>query len=149
MIRTLAFVLLGLAVCAAHGQVYKWVDEQGRTHYSETPPPDKKGAAKKIDTGPSAAPAAVPKDDWKQKEMDAKRRNLERQQAEDAAGRKQAYEENARRNRCLAAQRDLRILEMEAPIYHINEKGERVYLEDRNRPAEMARARAEVDSHCR
>jgi hypothetical protein len=148
MNRTLAPVLLCLAALAAHGQVYKWVDEQGRTHYSETPPPDKKDA-KKVDTGPSAAPAAVPREDWKQKEMDFKRRNLEKQQAEDAAGRKQAYEENQRRNRCLSAQRDLRILEMEAPIYHINEKGERVYLEDKNRPAEMARARREVDTHCR
>ena len=148
MNRTLAIALLGLAALAAHGQVYKWVDEQGRTHYSETPPPDKKDA-KKVDTGPAATAAQAPKEDWKQKEMDSKRRALEKQQAEDAAGRKQAYEEGQRKNRCLGAQRDLRILEMAAPIYHINEKGERVYLEDKDRPAELARARREVDTHCR
>lgn len=148
MIRTLAFVLLGLAVFAANGQVYKWVDEHGRTHYSETPPPDKKDA-KKIDTGPAAPTVPPPKVDWKQKEMDAKRRGLEKQQADDAAGRQQAYDENQRKNRCQGAQRDLRILEMEAPIFHINEKGERIYLHDKNRPAEIARARREVDTHCR
>ena len=148
MNRTLAFVLLTLAALAANGQVYKWVDEKGRTHYSETPPPDKKDA-KKVDTGPAAPPAPVRKEDWKQKELDSKRRSLEKQQAEDAAGRKQAYEEGQRRNRCLSAQRDLKILEMQVPIFHINEKGERVYLEDKNRAAEMERARREVDTHCR
>jgi hypothetical protein len=33
-----AVLLLALATLPAQAQVYKWVDEKGRTHYSNTPP---------------------------------------------------------------------------------------------------------------
>jgi hypothetical protein len=149
MIRTVAWAaMLGLVALAASGQVYKWVDEKGRTHYSETPPPDNK-SAKKVDTGPAISPAAPAREDWKQKELDSRRRTLEKQQAEDASRRKEAQEEQVMKGRCRSAQRDLQILEMQAPIFHVNEKGEKVYLEDRERPAAIARARKEVQTYCK
>jgi hypothetical protein len=39
-------ILLAAASAPAHAQIYKWVDESGRTHYSDKAPP----AAKKVDT---------------------------------------------------------------------------------------------------
>lgn len=36
----LSLVLLAFAVCADAATVYKWVDKDGRVHYTQTPPPD-------------------------------------------------------------------------------------------------------------
>lgn len=36
---SLAFVLLGAAAFAAHAQQYRWTDDKGRVHYTDTPPP--------------------------------------------------------------------------------------------------------------
>jgi hypothetical protein len=41
-------ILLGAGAAPAFAQVYKWVDESGRTHYSDKAPAD----AKKVDTVP-------------------------------------------------------------------------------------------------
>jgi len=40
-----SLVLVVAAVGAAHAQIYKWVDEVGKTHYSDTAPT----RAKKLD----------------------------------------------------------------------------------------------------
>jgi glutaredoxin len=39
MSRAIAFVICALAAQAALAQQYRWVDEKGRVHYSDTPPP--------------------------------------------------------------------------------------------------------------
>jgi glutaredoxin len=57
----IAFSLLALAL-TAQAQLYRWTDESGKVHYTDTPPPvgaknvEKKGAARPADAG--AAPAA-------------------------------------------------------------------------------------------
>lgn len=55
--------IIVLAVSSAYGQMYRWVDKDGRTHYTQTPPPpDARGVEKKsLDAGAgSAAPGAMP-----------------------------------------------------------------------------------------
>ena len=137
---------LVIALTPALAQVYKWVDEKGVTHYSETPPPDKK--ASKVDTGPANAPVA-PATDWKQKELDSKQRSLEQKQRDEAAHRREANDEAARRDRCLRAQRDIRVFETQAPVYRVNERGEKVYMEDNTRAAALERARQEASTYCK
>ncbi len=39
MISRGILVLLACAATLAHAQLYRWVDEKGRVHYTETPPP--------------------------------------------------------------------------------------------------------------
>jgi len=137
----------GLAALAAQGEVYKWVDEKGVTHYSESPPPDSKKATK-VDTGPAVSPAPR-RDDWKEKEAAAKRQGIEKRQAEEFEQKKAAYDENVRKGRCRSAQRDLQVLETQVPVYERNDRGEKVYLEDRERSAGIARARQDVAAYCR
>lgn len=58
MPRKLILLLLAVAVVAAAAAgVYKWVDEQGTTHYSETPPTGKKSEEMKL---PESPPASSP-----------------------------------------------------------------------------------------
>lgn len=39
MLRALIVLLAGLAAATAMAQQYRWVDENGRVHYTDTPPP--------------------------------------------------------------------------------------------------------------
>ena len=40
---------------AAHAEVYKWVDEDGNMHFTDTPPPKQKTEEVKIDKAPSGS----------------------------------------------------------------------------------------------
>jgi hypothetical protein len=127
--------------------IYKWVDEKGVTHFSETPPPDGRKATKvqpKV-TPPSgeAAPS-----NWKQREQDARKLRIEREQANEAARAKAHNEAAERANRCAKAKRELQVLNTQVPVYSINDKGERVYLEDRERAEEIALWTKEARDHC-
>ncbi len=56
----LALALLLLPFAAAAGEVYKWKDAKGVTHYSDSPPPGQKATARPMTDRP-APPAAAPK----------------------------------------------------------------------------------------
>ena len=146
MRRVFLMLALALAAATAAAQIYKWVDEKGVTHYSESPPPDKK--ATKVETGPAApAPTFVP--DWKQKEIDSRNSAIERRQADEAARRKGEYDDAVRKDRCLRAQRDLQVFEAQRPVYRVNERGEKVFMEDSARPAALQEARRSVEAFCK
>lgn len=142
-----AVACAALALLPAHG-IYKWVDEKGVTHFSENPPPDGRKATK---VEPKVAPPssdARPKEDWKQRELDLRKQRIEREQKDE---RRKAVEHNRsadRKNRCAYAQRQLHVVSAQRPVYSVNEKGERVYLEDKDRAAEAAGWRQEVATYC-
>ena len=56
------------AFIAAAQTVYKWVDENGRTHYTDTPPPDGKGQKIDVRAPPPSAPVA-PQPTFQEKEQ--------------------------------------------------------------------------------
>ena len=143
--RALAPVLLALAVGSAQAQpLYKWVDEKGVTQYSQSPPPEgTKGAAKmELRVSPQPSGAA---DDWKAKEMLSKQKKAK---DEVVGERTRQQEASMRRDRCHSAADRLGLYRSQVPVYRFNDKGERVYIEDAERPAEMARAQAEVEKYC-
>lgn len=59
MVRSVIFAaLLGAACAASAQQMYRWTDDQGRVHVTDTPPPPTAKAAQKKQIAPaSAAPA--------------------------------------------------------------------------------------------
>jgi len=143
----LAAACAALALLPAHG-IYKWVDEKGVTHFSEQPPADGRKATKVEPKVTPPSSDARPKEDWKQREMEMRKQRIEREQKDD---RRKAVEHNRsaeRRNRCARAQRRLHIVSSQVPVYSVNEKGERVYLEDKDRAAEAADWRRKVETFC-
>ncbi|HYC36327.1 MAG TPA: DUF4124 domain-containing protein [Usitatibacter sp.] len=145
---SLAFALaLWFAVAAPAHAIYKWVDEKGVTHFSEHPPPGKEKATK---IEPKVTPPSVPAKpaDWKAREQEARKLRLERDQKSEYEKGKAHNEAAERANKCNYARRQLAVLERQVPIFTTNEKGERVFLEDRERPAEVARWQGEARAHC-
>jgi hypothetical protein len=77
MQKVLACLILSLATASvAAGEVYKWTDEQGRTHFGDTVPPPKKDQARQVDLkGATVSPAQF--HEAKQRAENDKRRMVE------------------------------------------------------------------------
>lgn len=142
--RILCVAVAACALCAASAQavMYKWVDEKGVTQYTETPPPEGK-AAKKIDITPS--PYVPPaNDDWRKRDQESKERHIK----EDQQKAQETQNAAVRHNRCLRAQRELDTLRKAIPVYFVNEKGERVYVDDTERARQMAGWSQQARENC-
>lgn len=146
MIRIMLIWLALLPLCVA-AQMYKWVDEKGVTHYSETPPLDGKGT--KIDIKPSSGPGKdVPATDWKQKELDARQNRIQQEQKEHEQEAQQQNQASARKMNCLESQRQLSIAQAPRPLFQVNEKGEKIYLDEKARDHEIAGWQANAKKYC-
>lgn len=55
-IATLATLAVLLGSAAAQAEIYRWVDAQGRVHYTQTPPPGSQAQSVRGAPPPSAAP---------------------------------------------------------------------------------------------
>ncbi len=138
--------LLALLACDfAAAQAYKWVDENGRTHFSDTPPPERKADKVKIRPQAPADPQAVARQpDWKTQLQESNMRNAQAQADQDAAERDRKLME---RN-CSAARSQLEAMQT-SRVFRRDEKGEKHYLEDKDRPAAIAAAQEQVSKYCR
>jgi Domain of unknown function (DUF4124) len=76
-----ALLALSFSVSA---DIYKWVDSNGKVHYSNTPPPDVKGTKVKVDDPAPAPPdtASATAAHWKQKDEEFRQRQEEKYNAE-------------------------------------------------------------------
>jgi hypothetical protein len=125
--------------------MYKWVDEKGVTHFSQDPPPDDKKAQKLTPrvTPPSNPKAAAP-EDWKAKDADFKRRQLERSQKE------AAEEKDAARDAQLCDRWRSRVAFLQdGRIYRDNPDGTRTWMDESQRASEIAKAKEAAARYCR
>lgn len=148
MILRALLVLFLAAVIPDAAALYKWVDEKGVTHYTEEPPPpDRKATKVEIKPSPSTSSGAASSDDFKQREYEFRKNRLDKEQAEATEKLRAEREAAGRRNRCLRAQRALDILQSR-PVYRTNERGERVYIEDKERAKELEEWREIARQNC-
>lgn len=133
------------APCALAQQMYKWVDEKGVTHYSETPPPDGTKGASKIEVK-TPTPDRAPTDNWREREAQSKERRA-KQGVQDEQERMK--EDSQRASNCRRAQRQADTMTHPGSIYRLNEKGERVFMEDKERAAKLDEAQQDVARYCR
>ncbi|HXF80615.1 MAG TPA: DUF4124 domain-containing protein [Usitatibacter sp.] len=139
--------LVALSFAAAAQQMYKWVDEKGVTHYTDSPPTS--GNAQKIDirATPPSAPVAPPQT-FKEKEEKTRGERVQKSQEAQKAEADEARAKALKKGRCIEARRQLQLLAIQRPLFSTNEKGEKVYLEDKDRQSEIDRWQAQVDTFC-
>lgn len=141
-------LLMMLASVAAHGQVLKCVSKDGRVEYASLCPPGTKEMQTGIRNVPSAAPAPAQKF-LAEREADFKKRQLEQDESRQK-DEKKAAESQDRRQACESAQAYLKDLQAGNRVARTDPKtGERVFLEDPDRPAEIARAQRIADQNCK
>lgn len=164
-LHTLIALPLSLLLAAAPAFAqWKWKDSRGQIVVSDTPPPreiPERDVLMKPEltvrrAAPSAAPAsaaaaatgevaAKPKVD---PELEARRKKGEQEQAD----RQKAEEEKvsaARAENCKRARSHMATLESGIRLSRTNDKGEREFLDDKQRSDEMARTRQIIASDCR
>jgi hypothetical protein len=149
MKHSLAIFLL-LTSISSHAALNKWVDADGKVHYSDTAPADVKAKTLKSSSAPdSLSPAngpAAPKTlaereaEWKKSQKSKEEATQKEAQQKEAAAIKQKNCESARSN--------LSTLENSPAIVTYNEKGERIYMDDASRKQNIDEARKAVSSYC-
>lgn len=147
------FSLLALATAAQAG-VTRWVDADGKVHYSDQPPPATAKSQKTLNLKSSPGlPNTVPdsKDGEKslaEKDLESRKRKV---QAEETAAKQAKEQEEAkvRKTNCEQARRQVQALQEGHRISKFDEKGERVFLEDNDRAQAIEEAKKSADSWCK
>ncbi len=149
----LAGLLLAGALAApgAAGEVYKWVDDDGVTHYSQSPPTsDARPLA--TPSRPSDAAIGRARDDLdallqRQARRDAARIAQRRRDAQEA-GSTAAHRRDLALG-CANAQRLQRLLRRQRPVFLLNHACQRVYVADADRRDMLALLETVVPGLCR
>ncbi len=149
MLRNLVLILSLIAVCwvaPSFGKTYRWVDENGVTVYSQSPPPE--GEATVIKPPP---PPATPSDEaWQQ--LNKQRLKLEDaredRELEQEDKQKQTEQDEIRRKNCETARQTLERLEGHPPRLVRTASGEYKPINDEERQAMLDDARAKVQEYC-
>ena len=155
LIPAVLTMVLGTVIIPANGDdgtIYRWVDKEGRVHYSDCPPPPG-CTADEVQAGPAPSEEQV-------RQAEEALEALLSQQATEAGAREQERREReqqqiaamqqavARKRSCVQAQQNLHALLMNRPVYYIDDKGERVFLDEAAHKAEIERQRQLVHEFC-
>jgi hypothetical protein len=136
---TLFVLLYAAAGIAAAAGLYKWVDENGKVVYSDTPPPANAKESKSISA------AAPPADMNATKALNSRRDQLQKSRDADAEQAKKDAEaakvQAENQANCSQWKGELIALDRGTVGARINEKGERVLLDDK----ELARRKADLN----
>jgi len=132
------------------GEIYRWTDESGNTHFSENPPSDVEATPMNIQTqspktkGNDRAPAQKP--DSQQQDVDQQTK-----EGDDAANSEEQRDQEAietiRRRNCETAKEALKTLEQNARV-QVEENGERRYLSPEEKEAQRKRYEKARDENC-
>jgi hypothetical protein len=164
MMKRILLMLFALAVATtAAAQAYKWVDQDGKIRYGDTPPPGVKATPLKTPSGPRPpAPSAdtAKKDDAKKDgtakkdekpltpEQAFQKRQKERAEADDKAQKERAEADDKRQN-CESARSQLNTIQSGQRISTTNADGERSYMDDEQRERALQQAQRAVADWCK
>jgi Domain of unknown function (DUF4124) len=163
----LALVLGAAAIAAlpaAAQQLYKYVGPDGKVQYSDRPPPDGRKAEKvtssRLSSVPGAPVAAANTDAAKsdaaksapktpaEQDQAFRQRRLE-QEEKAKKDEKAAQEQQAKAESCANARRELAGMQSGARVARLNEKGERVFLDDAGIQGEISRMERDIAAGCK
>lgn len=146
----LALVIVNLISLQCIAEVYKWVDENGKVHFSDKPF-DEKSKAFKMKRQPT------PEEIQQAKQRAAKviqhqrkvsEINSEEAQEEQKARLKKEKQAARLSDECKVAQREIIQLGRGYRSYTVNDKGEKYYLSDQEKNDTIAKMQELIRLHC-
>lgn len=158
--RVAVFLILLMSVflMAAGSEVYKWVDEEGNVHFSDTPPENFESEKVQVDVAPSAGDVAV--DRLLERAEHIRERLDAEREARASADEAEATRRAADSHQCIFARQQLISLQQNLPVYRDEEgklrtrseydvyEGEREYLDDERRAQEILRVQKDIERYC-
>lgn len=147
----LSAAALSIASQAVAGEyIYQWKDKSGQYVYSDNPPPGnipsrmlRRDAVGEI-SQPPANPAGQTTAD---RELESKKRQQE-QSEKQAKSDKDSADAKAKAQNCESAKNQLAALESGQRVARFNAQGEREFLDDAQRSAEVERTRKIIADSC-
>ncbi len=133
--------------------VCKWKDANGRTQYADQPPPGVQ-CGNTLRVQPPAAPTSSGNDaaaaplNPQEKEMEFRKRRLEREEANKKYEQDRANLEIKKQN-CETSRNRLNGLLGGGRVVRFDANGQRFFLSDQEVEAEIAEARKQADQFCR
>jgi hypothetical protein len=149
MKRLLPFFALALIGLNAHAGLNKWVDAEGKVHYSDTPPPDAKTESVRniAGKGQADAPTSYSPKSVAEREAEWKKNKVNKEEA----AQKQAQQDEraaAKQHNCESARNNARTLEQSSRVFTYDEKGERAYMDDNARTQRLEESRKAIEDNC-
>ena len=156
--KKILLILLMLASTTAFAGLSKWVDADGKVHYSDQPPPanvkaktlrvTSEAAAPVSASGVAAASAPAASKTIAEREAELKKAQQAKKEAADKAAQEQARIDAEKAN-CAAVQQNLRALQEGVRMVEIDAKGERSYLDDEQRRQRIEKAQQDIKTYCK
>jgi hypothetical protein len=134
----------------SHAALHKWVDEEGKVHYSDTAAPPSVKSQTLRQSAPaeanSSSTAAAPKS---LADLEAEQRRAEKEKS-DAAQKAAKEQEQAaiRKKSCDDARNYLSGLENSPRVVTYDAQGERSYLDDNERQQRIEETRKTISNNC-
>lgn len=147
-------IFLILASANAFAEVNKWVDDQGRVHYSDQAPPPEvqakalRSAAEGAASGVAGTNTPAASESFVEQEAALKKEQRAKQAADEQAARKQAAADALKAN-CENARQSLRSLQSDGRIMDTNASGERYFIDDAERQQRIEKAQQDIGNLCK
>jgi hypothetical protein len=145
-----SILVLAVALAAAplaSAQMYKYIDKDGKTVYTDQPPLNIDTKTLNIQTGTTSAPPAAQKSAVDRDKELQKGRDEVRDRAKKAD--ELAKQAEAREQACNAARSTYKTYADGGRIYKYDDKGEKIVLGDEQIDAERERSKKEMDEACK
>jgi hypothetical protein len=155
-VARISVALVWIAAASTAAAQWAWKDESGRVVYSDRPPPAsvksdqivrQPGRAANDTSMDSRADTKAAPRTWADREAEYKKRQVERAES-DKKGAEEQAQLAQRRADCERARSYAATLESGVRVARTDAKGERSFLDDDQRAAELARARDLVSKTC-
>jgi type IV secretory pathway VirB10-like protein len=145
------FLVITLAMISlnAYAGLNKWVDAEGKVHYSDTPPPEvKTQSVRNISgKGQADAPASFAPKSLAEREAAMKKSKQAKEDDSQKKAEQENIEETKRRN-CEASRQNKKTIEDGVRVTTYDEKGERTVMDDSARAQQLEEANKAISANC-
>jgi len=150
MLRSFAFCMaLALSAVASAAAVYKWVDPDGRVHYSDVPPSDKATLVDIIVSHPSSQERSSTPSTSARPASTVPAQDQGKQKADQAVAQEVNTDlAKANAKKCSEAKERYRVAIESHRLYKLGPNGERQYLSDSELSQARMNARRDLDDSC-
>jgi hypothetical protein len=143
-------LLLGLIVsAAAHAGVYKWVDDNGKVHYGDSPQASQATVEMNVDqttTESSVSEDLLSREEKRERLLQSMEEDrIEKQEQRD----KRKAENDRNRQKCNRYRDRMRHYERANALYKLDRDGNRVYMSESERASATKSLRARISKYCR
>jgi hypothetical protein len=133
------------------GEIYKWTDDGGEVHYTQTPPPSGI-TVQKIEGAPPPADSAETVQHEQQRlqeQLDAM--DERRTEQDEATAIKKQHEENREKDEknCITAQNNLAKLQQGGIKRYLTPEGDVIRLTEEDRQQRISEANSQIEKFCK